>query len=211
VPAAQPGHLPAQHKILLKHVQNYLNLWLPIKLMQKYFTKLDIDLDQFNLDSELEQDTFRLFKYSTYFDLKNHSRYEYLKEVFDFLQPDRIVYAQHGRARPHRDADGILCAINQYYITQDATTIYYEPKPSATPFVGSEYETVPNFYEPQDIVEQKRFKSNVNDTYLLNVNEIHSLDFPDQQHGYRTMIKWQFKVPYKDVYNELAKRGLINV
>ena len=159
-----------------------------------------------------KKDPARSFnKRPTYFDLKNHPSFNYLYDKFSFLNPVKIVYAEFDSGRPHIDADNILCAINHYYFTAGVTTLYHEPKENAKPFCGSDQESVPNFYNLDDVIEQERFCAVVNDVYLLNVNKIHSLSFPTPHLGNRKMVKWQFEVPYEEIYTKLLNRGYINV
>jgi hypothetical protein len=180
--------------------------------MNDYFSKLNISIDIVDNPENFKKDPARSFNNRpTYYNLQNHKSFDYLYDKFSFIKPVQIVYAEFGHGRPHIDADNILCAINHYYDTGGASTIYYEPKPTAVPFCGSEQETVPNFYNLDDVLEQERFSSNNNDVYLLNVNKIHSLSFPTPHIGNRKMVKWQFKVSYEEIYAELANRGYLNV
>ena len=174
--------------------------------MKPYFTKLNIEIDRLDVDS-MKKTPIRSFRnYTSYYDISENDRYEYLYNLFAPFKPVNVVYANFPSARPHVDHDNVITAINHYYNTLDVKTIFYEPKENAVPFCG-EGETTPNYYKPEDIVEQCRFCANVNEVYMLDISKIHALDFPVK--GTRKMMKWQFKIPYDEIYQELKSKNII--
>jgi hypothetical protein len=173
--------------------------------MTNYFTKLNLSIDVLDIES-MNKTPIRSFRnYTSYYDISENDRYDYLHTLFAPFEPVNVVWGNFPSARPHIDHDGVLTSINHYYNTLDAQTIFYEPKENVKPFCG-EGETVPNYYNKEDIIEQSRFCANVNDVYMLNVNCIHSLEFSVK--GTRKMIKWMFKIPYDEIYQELKNKKI---
>lgn len=173
--------------------------------MVNYFTKLNISIDTIDTSSFNNIPCRSFNNYVCYYDIRNTEKYQYLYEIFAPFKPAEVYWGNFPSARPHIDHDGMLTAINHYYNTLDAHTIFYEPKENAVPYCGK-YETIPNYYHKEDIVEQTRFCANINDIYMLNITKIHGLDFPAK--GVRQMVKWMFKIPYNEIYQELKNKQM---
>lgn len=169
--------------------------------MNKYFTQIPLNLDMLDTN-KLTVSPFRNFKDETYyFKIENPEYQEYL-QIFKELKFRDVLWCQFPQASPHIDHDDSKCAINHYYITQNAETVYYQPKPNAKPYAGVN-EVHPCFYNKEDVIEDDKFCADPGSLWLLDVTKIHSLEFPCEFGPLRTFVKWRFDAPYEEVYDKL--------
>jgi len=173
--------------------------------MNPYFTQLPINIDvldttKFNLIPR------RTFENKNYYSSINNQKYtEYLNNIFEALNPRDISYCEFPGAKPHIDHDNSKCAINHYYVTQNAETIFYKSKINAKPFALNN-EGAACMYHPEDIIEESSFCAQPNSIWLLNVTEIHSISRPGVWlPGIRTFVKWRFDAPYEEIYQRLIE------
>jgi len=179
--------------------------------MNPYFTQLNIDvniLDPLKMDLTTRR-TFGPQDKTYYSDINNIEYSNYLSGVFQNLLPRTISYCEFPWGGPHIDHDEIKCCINHYYITQDVETVYYEAKAGAKSWPGAG-EKSSNFYNKEDITEVTKFFALPDSVWLLNVNKIHSLEFPMPFGPVRTFVKWSFDQTYEEVYQHLVANGIIN-
>jgi hypothetical protein len=105
------------------------------------------------------------------------------------IDPIRICYAEivgHGTLGAHRDY-GAKTALNFYINSCNATTNFYRTDNHSNKniFTMSEIELIDSFIAKD------------NEYYLLNVDQIHSVIFPET--GKRTFITWQWTVDFEEV------------
>ena len=184
--------------------------------MNNYYTQIPLHLDMLDV-SKFELTPGRKFlrteatsgnswvsgQTPAYYSNINNAEYtKYLNNIFKELRPRDVHYCQFSGSSPHVDHDNSKCAINHYYVTQNASTIFHEAKPGAVPFFGVN-ETTANYYKPEDIIEVDRFLAQPSSLWLLNITKIHSLEFPGKYGPLRGFIKWRFDISYEDVYDRL--------
>ena len=178
--------------------------------MDKFFKQVPIQIDMLDL-SKFDLTPSRKFQRSEVTDLNTAAYYSninnieyatYLNNIFKELNPRDFYYCQFSGSSPHIDHDNSKCAINHYYVTQNASTIFHEATANAVPYCGIG-ETTANYYKTEDIVEVNRFRAEPNSVWLLDVTKIHSLDFPGTYGPLRGFVKWRFDAPYEEVYDRL--------
>jgi len=180
--------------------------------MNDYFTQIPIQIKTFDI-SKSELTPRRKFQKTensnsnelapAYYSSINNIEYaNYLNTIFKELNPRDVFYCQFSGSAPHFDHDDSKCAINHYYITQNATTLFHEPKDNAVPFCGVGEKTA-NYYHPNDIIEADSFCAEPNSVWLLNVAKVHSLKFPGEHGPLRSFIKWRFDSSYEEIYQRL--------
>lgn len=178
--------------------------------MNPYFQQLPIKIDmldqeKFDLTPGRSFDRVQHVTSSTptYYSRINNPEYAvYLNNIFKELNPRDVYFCQFKGSAPHIDHDNSKCAINHYYTTQDASTIFYNPVEGAVPYCGAN-ETTANYYKKEDVIEADKFCAEKNSVYILNVSRIHGLDFPQPYGPLRQFIKWRFDAPYEEIYDKL--------
>jgi hypothetical protein len=146
----------------------------------------------------------RSFNNKNFYSTINNGEYtDYLNNIFKELKPKDVLYCEFPGAWPHVDHDDSKCAINHYYVTQNAETIFYKSKPGAQTFsVPGEDES--NLYHKKDIIKETSFYAEPNSVYLLDVTKIHGVGRSRiNLNGLRTFVKWRFNAPYKEIYQQL--------
>jgi hypothetical protein len=181
-------------------------------LMNQYFRQLNLPIKKFTVE-ELQPVRHKAW-FNSYCDIGNLEARDYLMNVFKELEPYNVVLAEFTNAVPHIDGKEILCAINHYYTTLDAKTVFFELKDQKMPPYDEHFQGVWNPYHEEDLIEQAKFKADENDIWLINVAKPHKLSIPiinqpprDWKPGpnLRNFVKWQFKIPYDVIYAKLFK------
>ena len=177
--------------------------------MDQYFKELPIKIDMLDV-TKLELSPRRTFNSRVFYSNIHNVKYtNYLNDIFKELTPRTISYGEFDRGGPHIDHDSIKCGINHYYITQDVETVFYKPnspKVKGFPGVGEE---ASNFFDKKDLTITRKFFSQPNSVWLLDVTKIHSLEFPVPLNSWeevgtkRTFIKWAFDESYEVIYQKL--------
>ncbi len=98
-------------------------------------------------------------------------------ELLELLKPEIIrfvVVMGPNQVNPHRDHN-ILTALNCYFQSGGAITHYWEAPPDCKPITFPGAKTS-NIYKDMDLKHLGSFKAHDGEAYLLNVNEIHSVE-----------------------------------
>ena len=117
------------------------------------------------------------------------------------IPPNSILLGEiigAGHLQPHRDHN-ISCCINYYFQPNQSATFFYKENNNAVPrkIFGK---TTANIYNFESVSQVGCFKAMKNESYLLNVSEIHSVWAPID--GIRQFITWQWvNTPY-DIISE---------
>ena len=110
---------------------------------------------------------------------------------------------ESGQVPPHRDFE-LNVVINFYSKNGNAKTTFWEAKTGST--------SVPraNVFSPKDLVEKFSAVFEENGCYLLNVNQIHSVDI--EKDCIRKVIQLTFSpdVTYNMVLDKLTELNLID-
>jgi hypothetical protein len=168
--------------------------------MDQYFKKLDLSIDVFDIKNlELIRPPSITNSYSN---IGNKEVRDYLLNVFPQVKAYNVVLSEFTDSVPHFDGKNITCAINHYYITLDAETIFYDPiHPDVKPWAEHSNGVYNPIYK-EDLIEKVRFKAEPNSVWMLNVSRPHNLLFTIP--GVRVFIKWQFLEPYDYVFNKIV-------
>lgn len=171
-------------------------------MKDNFYKQIDValpqDIDIFKLRGE------KITSYGknpeiSYYLIKDQAYFKTLFPELCKIPPSYIFYAEiigAGNLWPHRDHN-VSCCINFYFTSNDSTTYFYKETGDAWKYPGK---STANIYEFTDVEFLYKFKANENDTYLLNVSEIHSVTNPPP--GIRRFITWQW-TPETASYSEV--------
>lgn len=169
-------------------------------LFKKINVNMPTDFDSFKLKGEKQ------ISYGgslSYYHIKDR---EYFSNIFPSLckiPPATIFYVEIiGNIKPHRDHN-VSCCINYYFTSNNSTTYFYKHIENTAPWVFPGKKTA-NIYASASVECVDKFKSDDNETYLLNVSEIHSVN--TKSSGVRRFITWQWtpsQASYQDILDNL--------
>jgi hypothetical protein len=174
--------------------------------MEKYFTKLnlnltDIDIDRINL---IYSHTYEFMGTTfNYYSVDSETQTSLINRLPVELHPliFRVTFAEMlggGILLPHVDY-GNNCMLNYYYQTGNRTTSYFTRKEGAQPFGVSEKIPYANNYRPEDVDFVCSFVAEEKSCYLLNVDEVHDVTVG----GERRFLQYKFSKNYQ--YEEVLK------
>lgn len=168
-----------------------------------YFEKINYRLGNIDLDNIKGKLLFSFGKIDTkisYYAIENNN---FIRKLDSDIQPDNCYLAEvegRGLLRPHRD-HGTRCCLNYYFESNDSETVFYKSKENTKPFLY-EGEKDSNIYNLKDLDVVGSFISRDHESFLLNVNEIHSVFCIKP--GIRKFITWQWNShPYEEILRNL--------
>ena len=123
----------------------------------------------------------------------------------------RILIMESGQVPPHRDFE-LNVVINFYSKNGNAKTTFWEAKTGSTSVPHPQHPDDPraNVFSPKDLVEKFSAVFEENGCYLLNVNQIHSVDI--EKDCIRKVIQLTFNhdVTYNMILDKLTELNLID-
>lgn len=171
--------------------------------MNKFYTKLDITFPCFDY-SLLQKNLFNQYDGTnlSYFFVENESQLRsMLPEILKKIGLFAIKFVEvpgPGKIPPHKDY-GLNASINFYFKPGFTKTFWYRPSIDANENLS--HESMTRIYNLDDITFADSFIAYVNDCYLINNSEIHSVTKYDV--GPRQFLQFQFDISYEEILNKL--------
>jgi hypothetical protein len=140
---------------------------------------------------------------------------EYVKSTLPesfrpWIRRVRILVMEHGQVPPHRDFE-LNAVINFYSINGNARTTFWSPRVGSNSIPHPQHPDDPraNVFSPDDLVEKCSAVFEGNSSYLLNVNQIHSVDI--EKDCVRKVIQLTFNpdVTYNMILDRLTELNLV--
>jgi hypothetical protein len=186
--------------------------------MTTYYKKIEIDIDHSVFDvTKLKGD--KLFEYGNnigYFHIPNE---DYINHIFKHMfkippTSTRLVQAKF-ELIPHIDNGSCSC-LNYYILPQNMVTNFWKPKENAkkikqarVDIVTKKVEIIELSYKKEDLILVDSFTAKANEAYLLNIEEIHSVENIDKNNtdklDYpRTLIQFQWDLKMDELIEKLG-------
>ena len=171
--------------------------------MNKFYTKLDITFPYFDY-SLFKKNLYNQYDGTnlSYYFIENESQLRSMApEILGKIGPFAIKLVElPGPAKipPHKDY-GLSAAINFYFKPGLTKTFWYNPNIDAHENIS--HESMTRMYDINDITLSDSFISSLNECYLLNSSEIHSVTKYDT--GLRQFLQFQFDISYEEILNKL--------
>ncbi len=179
--------------------------------MTIYYKKINLNIHQstFELDNLKGNKLFEYGNNIGYFEIVDN---EYLNSIFGNvfkIPPIKTFLVQaKSQIRPHKDNGSHSC-LNYYIKPQGFVTNFWLPKENAKRLTDKRFNSATNKYEDvelgydrNDLILVDTFTANENDTYLLNIGEIHSVEGVKKEEP-RTMIQFQWDLKMDELVEKL--------
>jgi len=145
--------------------------------MNKFYTKLDISFQDYDYSS-FKGDLYRKYDGGVlaYYTIKNELQLRsILPEVLNkisFFDICLVEITGPSIMPPHKDYD-LNSSINFYFKPAMAETLWYKEKQQAKENLSHEEKT--RIYKKENLILDDRFIASVNDCFVFNNSEIHSV------------------------------------
>jgi len=185
--------------------------------MTTYYKKLDLDIDHSIFDIDKLKGS-KLFEYGNnigYFNIPNvHIVHLIFKPFFKIPPVNTWLVQAKDELIPHIDNGSYSC-LNYYILPHNMVTNFWKPKEGAkkvkqvrVDIITKKIEIIELSYAKKDLVLVDSFKANINEAYLLNIGEVHSVEKVDQTNtdplDYpRTMIQFQWGLKMDELIEKL--------
>ena len=168
------------------------------KLNFKLTSLVDFESLRGDLHHQYSGDTY--LKYS-YINNTSKSYVRSLFSIFTNIAPCAVRYVDivgETLIEPHKDY-GLACAVNYYFKTASATTIWFNEKPDAVPAISNSEKS--HVYNYSDLIIADQFVAQDDECYLLNTSQIHSVLKSNNQR--RQFIQIQYDLDYTVIRERL--------
>jgi len=184
------------------------------------FTKLNLDFSDTNLDNiplnfgyNFEdiysgEKNFKVFH--TEDEIQEYVKSKLPESFRPLIRRVRILIMESGQVPPHRDFE-LNVVINFYSKNGNAKTTFWSSKAGSESIPHPQHPDDPraNVFAPEDLVKKCSTVFEANSSYLLNVNQIHSVDI--EKDCVRKVIQLTFNpnITYNMVLDRLTELNLI--
>jgi len=171
--------------------------------MNKFYTKLNIsfqdyDYSSFKGDLYHQYDGGVLAYYKIKNELQLRSMLPKVLNKISFFIIKLVEITGPTVIPPHKDY-GLNASINFYFKPTIAETLWYDEKQQAKENLSHEEKT--NIYKEKDLILVDRFIASVNDCFVFNNSQIHSV--LQINNSVRQFLQFQYNIPYEQILEKL--------
>ena len=176
--------------------------------MTTYYKKVNLNINHYDFEiDEIIGD--KLFEYKDnlgYFQIKDDRINKIFSNVFKIQPKQTFLVQAKSEINPHKDR-GVHSCLNYYLRPGEFTTNFWIKKENVSPLGKDVYfNKTTNKYEPgfdkNDLILVDSFTAHKNDTCILNIGEIHSVDGPKKEEP-RTLIQFQWHMKIDELLSRL--------